>query len=83
MKHGIGRNMLKAVNLTCLFDFGLLGSCQEWPPALGALFNTSIFCWSFECESFWRGESVSMGEVVAYAKSMALTRFKEAWPGTL
>ena len=35
-------------------------------------------CWSFEEKSFWRGKSVAMSEVVSYAKSMALTRFREA-----
>ena len=35
-------------------------------------------CWSYKDESFWRGRSVAMAEVISYAKSMALTRFKEA-----
>eukprot|EP00913_Durusdinium_trenchii_P019866 g18674.t1 len=35
-------------------------------------------CWSYQDESFWRGKSISMAEVISYAKSMALTRFKEA-----
>lgn len=34
--------------------------------------------WSFEEESFWRGKGgVAMAEVVSYAKSMALTRYRE------
>ncbi|CAL1152126.1 unnamed protein product [Cladocopium goreaui] len=49
----------------------------EWPPEPGSIFNTSIFAWSYEDASFWRGKSVSCAEVVSYAKSMALTRFRE------
>ena len=51
---------------------------EEWPPQLGVLFETSVLCWSFEEASFWRGKSVAMAEVISYAKSMALTRFREA-----
>lgn len=52
-------------------------SAKEWPPEPGSIFNTSIFAWSYEDASFWRGKSVSCAEVVSYAKSMALTRFRE------
>lgn len=52
---------------------------QEWPPKLGVLWSSSVLAWSFEDESFWRGRSTSMAEVVGYAKSMSLTRFKEVW----
>ena len=67
-----------------------LSFAQEWPPIPGKLFETSIMCWSYQDESFWRGKSISMAEVISYAKSMALPRFKEvrppppcasAWPG--
>jgi hypothetical protein len=51
---------------------------KEWPPIPGNLFETRIMCWSYKDESFWRGRSVAMAEVISYAKSMALTRFKEA-----
>ena len=52
---------------------------QEWPPQLGALFETSILAWSYSDASFWRGhKNVSMAEVVSLAKSIALTRFREA-----
>ena len=56
-------------------------SFEEWPPQLGVLFETSVLCWSFAESSFWRGKSVSMAEVISYAKSMALTRFREAGVG--
>ena len=50
---------------------------KDWPPELGSIFNTSVLAWSYEDASFWRGKSVSCAEVVSYAKSMALTRFRE------
>ena len=51
---------------------------KEWPPSLGEIFETSLLAWSFEEESFWRGKGgVAMAEVVSYAKSMALTRYRE------
>lgn len=51
---------------------------QAWPPELGILFETSVLCWSFSDQSFWRGTAISMSEVISYAKSMSLTRFREA-----
>ena len=64
-------------NLTNLFSWSWWNS-EEWPPELGSYFSTSVLAWSFQEESFWRGRSVGMAEIVSYAKSMALTRFKEA-----
>ena len=29
--------------------------CKVWPPELGLQFSTSVLCWSFADESFWRG----------------------------
>ena len=55
--------------------------CKVWPPELGLQFSTSVLCWSFADESFWRGRSVGMSEIVSYAKSMAVTRFREARSG--
>lgn len=58
------------------------GVPQEWPPQLGALFETSVLAWSYKDKSFWRGaKNVSMAEVVGYAKSIALTRFREVGLG--
>ena len=62
-----------------MFSFGHQCHSQEWPPQLGSMFETSILAWSYSDASFWRGhKNVSMAEVVGYAKSIALTRFREA-----
>ncbi|CAK9035455.1 unnamed protein product [Durusdinium trenchii] len=53
-------------------------SDTEWPPEFGEVFQTSLLAWSFDDSSFWRGkDGVAMSEVIGYAKSMALTRFRE------
>ena len=67
-------------------DFEAFLSCKDsmdWPPTLGQLFSTSVLAWSYATESFWRGRSVSMSEIVGYAKSMALTRYREAGSGLI
>ena len=54
------------------------GVPQEWPPEVGSIFESSVLAWNYDNKSFWRGaKNVSMAEVVGYAKSIALTRFRE------
>lgn len=51
---------------------------QEWPPVPGSTFDVSILAFSFANDSFWRGRHVAMSEIVALARSMIVTRFREA-----
>lgn len=51
---------------------------QEWPPSPGAKFDSSILMWSFADAAFWRGKHVSMAEIIGLAKSISVTRFREA-----
>lgn len=50
---------------------------QVWPPMPGEIVETSILQWSMKPESFWRS-FLGMSEVVAIARSIAVSRFREA-----
>ncbi|CAK9079619.1 unnamed protein product, partial [Durusdinium trenchii] len=54
-----------------------------WPPQRGDNFETSILSWSFEDASFWRGNSISMAEVMTFVRSIASSRFREGETITL
>ena len=54
-------------------------NCEVWPPERSDSFETSVLCWSFADQSFWRGKSgVAMSEVASTARVIASTRFREA-----
>ena len=62
-------NILKNISLIC----------EAWPPEKGEAFNTCVLCWSFADQAFWRGKSVAMSEVMVFARSIASSRFREAF----